>query len=82
MGNVHSSSGAGVGPAVPEMAIRFPLCEETSGDGVGPEVIRAAVQCLRALDVPLEIAEPVHGTAAVAAGESAFSDEARAACTE
>lgn len=50
------------------------------GDGIGPEVVNAALRCIRALDLPIDIAEPVHGSAAVAAGAEPFSDEVRAMC--
>jgi isocitrate/isopropylmalate dehydrogenase len=47
------------------------------GDGIGPEVVGAAVQVLRATGAPLVIHEPVHGAAA---GADAFPAEARALC--
>ncbi|HET6611279.1 MAG TPA: isocitrate/isopropylmalate family dehydrogenase [Kofleriaceae bacterium] len=49
------------------------------GDGVGPEVVAAAVHCLRALKAPLEIEEPAHGLAAERSEGSAFPDATRRA---
>lgn len=42
------------------------------GDGIGPEVTSAAVACLRALEAPLELVEPLHGEAAVRQNAPAF----------
>jgi isocitrate/isopropylmalate dehydrogenase len=52
------------------------------GDGIGPEVVAAALRCVRALDLPIDIAEPLHGSAAVAAGEDPFSPEVRDMCEQ
>ena len=61
-------------------ADKRPRVVALGGDGIGPEVVSAAVRCIRALDVPIDIVEPLHGTAAVAAGAEAFSDEVRELC--
>jgi isocitrate/isopropylmalate dehydrogenase len=50
------------------------------GDGIGPEVVGAAVQVIRATGAPIEIREPAHGDAAKAAGLEPFGAEARAQC--
>lgn len=47
------------------------------GDGVGKEVVDAAIRCLQALDLPLEIKSPVHGLLAEQAGLDPFSAELR-----
>ncbi|MEO8700901.1 MAG: isocitrate/isopropylmalate family dehydrogenase [Kofleriaceae bacterium] len=44
------------------------------GDGIGPEVVGAAVKVLRATDAPIDISEPAHG------GPHGFPTEARALC--
>ena len=50
------------------------------GDGVGPEVVAAAVRALRATGAPIEIREPAHGAPAVEAGGEAFPAATRAEC--
>lgn len=50
------------------------------GDGIGPEVVAAAVRTIRATGAPVEIREPVHGAPAVAAEGNAFPDATRAEC--
>lgn len=42
------------------------------GDGIGPEIVAAAVTCLRATGAPIDIEEPVHGEASIRAGGVAF----------
>lgn len=50
------------------------------GDGIGPEVTRAAVRVLGAVRPDLECIEAVIGGAALAQGLPALSDDARALC--
>ncbi len=50
------------------------------GDGIGPEVTRAAVRVLRAVRPDLDCVEARVGAAALRAGEPALSDAARALC--
>lgn len=47
------------------------------GDGIGPEVVGAAVQCLRAIAPDLAVSQPLHGQAALDAGLAAFPPELR-----
>ena len=49
------------------------------GDGIGVEVMAAAVECLKALDLPIDIATPAHGAASVREHGEAYPIEARAA---
>ncbi|MHB8231107.1 MAG: 3-isopropylmalate dehydrogenase [Vulcanimicrobiaceae bacterium] len=50
------------------------------GDGIGPEVTRAAVRVLRAVRPDLDCVETRVGAAALRAGEPALPDAARALC--
>ncbi len=50
------------------------------GDGIGPEVTRAAVRVLRAVRSDLDCVETRVGAAALRAGEPALPDAARALC--
>ncbi len=50
------------------------------GDGIGPEITRAAASLLRRLRPDVETVEEPVGGAAMAAGKPAFTDEARALC--
>jgi isocitrate/isopropylmalate dehydrogenase len=53
---------------------RTPRVVALGGDGIGPEVVAAALACVRASGARLEISEPLHGEAAVRAGQPAFPD--------
>ncbi len=50
------------------------------GDGIGPEVTRAAVRVLRAVRPDVECTEAVVGAQALRSGTSALPDEARELC--
>jgi 3-isopropylmalate dehydrogenase len=50
------------------------------GDGIGPEVTRAAVRVLRSVRPDLECVETQIGAATLRSGKGAFPDEARALC--
>lgn len=56
-----------------------PLVVALGGDGIGPEVVAAAVRCLEALALPIELSLPEHGRAAVERLGTAYPDAARAA---
>ena len=49
------------------------------GDGIGPEVIAAAVRCLIATGAPVEIQQPAHGAQTLASSGTAFPPEVKAA---
>jgi len=49
------------------------------GDGIGPEVVAAAVRCLEALALPIELSSPEHGRRAVERLGTAYPDATRAA---
>jgi isocitrate/isopropylmalate dehydrogenase len=50
------------------------------GDGIGPEVVDAALQCLRASGAPVDLSLPPHGAQTLAAQGDAFPQAAREAC--
>src|SRR3981081_2373281 len=50
------------------------------GDGIGPEIMRAAVEVLRALALPLELEEHAFGGASIDACGGPLGDETLAAC--
>jgi isocitrate/isopropylmalate dehydrogenase len=60
-------------------ASRAPRIVALGGDGIGPEVVSAAVRCLEALALPLEIVRPLHGKDAVQERGTPYPDETRAA---
>ena len=58
----------------------MPTIAVLPGDGIGPEVTRAAVRVLRAVRPDLECVETPVGAAALQAGKPALPDDARALC--
>jgi 3-isopropylmalate dehydrogenase len=58
----------------------MPTIAVLPGDGIGPEVTRAAVRVLRTVRPDVECVETPVGGAAMAAGKSALPDEARELC--
>jgi isocitrate/isopropylmalate dehydrogenase len=50
------------------------------GDGVGPEVVGAAVRVLRASEAPVALIEPLHGEAAANVNAPIFPPELREQC--
>ena len=49
------------------------------GDGIGPEVIASAVQCLIATGAPIEVLQPPHGEQTLKSTGTAFPPEVKAA---
>src|SRR5262245_1383915 len=47
------------------------------GDDIGPEVTKAAVRCLRAMNLRAEISEPLHGEDTFRTEGTAFPDRVR-----
>lgn len=58
----------------------MPTIAVLPGDGIGPEVTRAAVRVLRAVRPDVECAETPVGAAALQAGKPALPDDARTLC--
>ena len=58
----------------------MPTIAVLPGDGIGPEVTRAAMRVLRVVRPDLECVETPVGGAALAAGKAALPEEARALC--
>ncbi|HEY8296793.1 MAG TPA: 3-isopropylmalate dehydrogenase [Candidatus Baltobacteraceae bacterium] len=58
----------------------MPIVAVLPGDGIGPEVTRAAVRILRAVRPDLDCVETPVGAAALRAGEPALPDRARELC--
>jgi isocitrate/isopropylmalate dehydrogenase len=52
-----------------------PRVVAVGGDGIGPEIVKAAVACLRAVGAELEIREPLHGEPAERELGTAFPDD-------
>lgn len=59
---------------------RLPSVLAIGGDGIGNEVVAAAVQCLKALGTPLQIIEPPHGKQTVQTEGTAFPAALREQC--
>ncbi len=52
------------------------------GDGIGPEVVAAAVRCLEATGVALEIDRPAHGASTLASEGTPFPERVKTALDE
>lgn len=48
------------------------------GDGIGPEIVAAAVSCLRATGAPVDIVTPAHGARSLQEHGTAFPEQLRA----
>jgi isocitrate/isopropylmalate dehydrogenase len=64
-------------PEPTERAARRPKVVAIGGDGIGPDVVRVTVACLRAMKLPIEIVEPEYGAAAARAYGTPFPDSLR-----
>lgn len=54
-----------------------PRVVAVGGDGIGPEIVAAAVSCLRATGAPLDIVEPAHGEHSLRQEGAAFPERLR-----
>lgn len=66
-------------PGVQREPGQRPRVVALGGDGIGPEVVEAAVRCLECLRLPFDIDRPLHGATASAELGTPYPEAARAA---
>lgn len=66
-------------PPIERKPAGIPKIVALGGDGIGPEVVDATLQCIEALGLNLEISKPLHGTEAVSACGNPLPDETKRA---